>query len=128
MIKMTVSGSFDNTKRSLKRMTTEQLYSALGKYGQMGVDALRAATPVKTGATASAWRYGIRQDSKGIHIEWYNDRTVPGNYNVYIALLIQYGHGTGTGGYVAGVDYINPAMKPVFDTISRNAWKELSKV
>jgi hypothetical protein len=128
MIKMTVSGSFENTKRSLKEMSTKQLYSILGKYGQMGVDALRAATPVRTGATASAWRYAIVRSANGVTIEWHNDRTSPTNSHVYIALLIQYGHGTGTGGYVAGVDYINPAMKPVFDTISKNVWKEVSKL
>lgn len=98
--------------------------SALRHYGELGVQALRNSTPKKTGLTASSWYYTIKESSDGYTIEWKNRNA---NKGVLIAAILQYGHGTGTGGYVRGVDYINPAMKPVFQQIADDAWKEVIK-
>lgn len=94
----------------------------LRKYGDIGVKALQANTPKKTGTTSSSWYYTISENRDGFTIEWKN-RNI--NKGVPIAVILQYGHGTGTGGYVRGVDYINPAMKPVFQQIADDAWKEV---
>ena len=99
--------------------------NVLERYGQMGVDALSSATPVDSGVTASSWTFEIEQTSKGATISWLNSNV---NQNVVIALILQYGHGTGTGGYVEGRDYINPAMRPVFDKIAEQAWKEVTSI
>lgn len=96
----------------------------LRKYGEMGVRALQANTPKRTGLTAASWYYTISESSDGFTIEWKNRNS---NKGVLIAAILQYGHGTGTGGYVQGVDYINPAMKPVFQQIADDAWKEVTK-
>jgi hypothetical protein len=99
------------------------LYGDLGQYGQMGVNALAAATPKDTGETASSWTYRITKSGSGVTIAWYNTNV---NGNAVIALLLQYGHGTGTGGYVVGRDYINPATRPVFDQIAEAVWKKVT--
>ena len=98
--------------------------AALRKYGELGVQALQRATPKKTGTTAASWYYTISENKDGFTIEWKNRNS---NKGVLIAAILQYGHGTGTGGYVRGVDYINPAMKPVFQQIADDAWKEVIK-
>ncbi len=89
----------------------------------MGVDALSRATPVETSLTASSWNYLVSKDSRGSGISWNNTNMTAGGTPV--AILIQYGHGTGTGGYVAGIDFINPAMSPIFDKIVDDLWKEV---
>ena len=98
--------------------------SLLNKYGELGVQALSRNTPKKTGLTASSWYYTISTNKDGFTIEWKNRNS---NKGVVIAAILQYGHGTGTGGYVRGVDYINPAMRPVFQQIADDAWKEVIK-
>jgi hypothetical protein len=95
----------------------------LDKYGKAGVAALARATPVDTGLTADSWKYTIVRTRGRPGIEWYNTNVVNGTS---VAILIQYGHGTGTGGYVRGKDYINPAMRPVFDQIVSQFFKEVS--
>jgi len=97
--------------------------SELRRYAQEGVDALSRATPVDSGETAASWYYEIRRTPGSIKIEWKNSNIVNG---VPIAIILQYGHATGNGGYVQGRDYINPAIQPVFDRISESIWKELS--
>ena len=97
--------------------------TSLDKYGQAGVAALASATPTDTGKTASSWRYEIISTGSGFKIDFLNSNI---NENVNIALILQYGHGTGTGGYVAGRDYINPAIQPVFDKLADEAWKEVT--
>lgn len=124
MIGVTHSGSFKNTEKFLKRMSRRQQFPSLDTYGQRGVDALSNATPKDTRETSKRWRYVVEQDHKGITIAWYNDNEVN---NVPIAILIQYGHATGTGGYVQGRDFINPAMQPVFDQIADELWKKVIK-
>lgn len=97
----------------------------LEEYGRMGVDALADATPVRSGLTAGSWSYKITQTPNKIIIDWENSNR---NNNIPIALLIQYGHGTGTGGYVTGIDYINPVMEPIFKGIVDDIWKEVAKL
>lgn len=98
--------------------------SSLRKYGELGVKALEDNTPRETGLTATSWYYDIIENNDGFTIEWKNSNV---NDGVLIAAILQYGHGTGTGGYVQGVDYINPAMKPVFQQIVDDAWKEVTR-
>lgn len=125
MITITQKGSFKNTERYLSRLKTAQLYAVLSKYGSLGVTALSNATPVESGETAASWRYTIQQRPGYYSIRWHNDHNHQG---VPIAVLLQYGHGTGTGGYVQGRDYINPAIRPIFDSMANEAWKEVTKI
>lgn len=94
----------------------------LDRYGKAGVDALASATPVDTGKTAASWSYSISDNGKYYKITWSNSNV---NNGSLIAILIQYGHGTRNGGYVQGTDYINPAIRPIFDKIAEAAWREV---
>lgn len=116
-------GDFRKTKSFLKRATEARFLKDLDKYGREGVAALSAATPSESGKTASSWYYEIVRDKGSFSIRWDNSNV---NNGVKIAVIIQYGHGTGTGGYVAGRDYINPAIRPIFDKIAENVWKEVT--
>lgn len=97
----------------------------LEKYGEIGVQALRAATPIDSGVTAASWSYEVESTGNGYTLSWYNSHM---NQGVNIAILIQYGHGTGWGGYVPGTDYINPALRPIFDQIGNDIWREVTAV
>lgn len=120
-ISATSSGSWDDTENWLKKMSQgPSIFSQLEHFGQAGVAALRAATPVESGETAEAWFYEIIQDGKSWSIVWGNNHVEDGRQ---IAVLLQYGHGTRTGGYVAGQDYINPALRPIFDQAVAEGWK-----
>lgn len=123
MVSFVQKGSWKNTESMLKNATGKNYRSILEKYARQGVSALAAATPKDTGLTAASWSYEIVVDSKGLSIEWHNNHVEKGYAN--IALLLQYGHGTRTGGYVQGRDYINPAIKPIFDKMAHDAWKEV---
>lgn len=121
-LKITSRGSFKNTERFLKRMSKDDIYATLETYAQIGQSALESATPVDSGETARSWSYSIVVSRKGRKITWYNSHmagTVP------VAILIQYGHATGTGGYVQGRDFINPAIRPIFDQMAESVWKEV---
>ena len=96
--------------------------SILDKYGQKGVDALASATPRESGETANSWSYEITGGDGNYAIQWNNSHV---NKGVNIAIILQYGHGTGTGGYVVGRDYINPAVQPIFDEMAETIWKEV---
>ena len=122
LIRITSKGDFNNTFRFLKKMSNFKVNKILEKYGAMGVSALAAATPVDSGLTANSWGYEISVEKEGATIHWTNTNQ---NNGVYIAVILQYGHGTGTGGYVQGRDYINPAIRPVFDKIAEEAWMEV---
>ena len=115
-----VSGGFTKTERFLNRMKRREYLNVLDEFGRDGVQALRNATPVDSGATAEAWDYEIKRTRNYTEIVWTNSNI---NDGVPIAVILQYGHGTGTGGYVQGRDYINPAIRPVFDKIAKKAWK-----
>lgn len=124
MITLTQHGDFKKTRSFFQRIKEWTKTSDLDKYGQAGVEALKLNTPKDTGATADAWTYKIEHKDGQVSIVWSNKNA---NDGVLIAILLQYGHGTGTGGYVQGIDYINPAMKPVFQKIADDAWKEVTK-
>lgn len=111
-ITIKTSGSFKKTIDSLKKLESGDIYRSLDSYGQAGVDALSRATPIDTSETARSWTYKVVQTKRGASIVWMNSHIDKG---VSIALILQYGHGTGTGGYVQGRDYINPTMQPAFD-------------
>lgn len=123
MLGFTSSGSFDKTEAWLRKLAEGDIYAQLERYGQQGVDALSAATPVDTGNTAGSWYYEIIKDATSWSIVWGNSNVVDGRP---IAVLLQYGHGTGDGGYVEGRDYINPALAPIFDRIATEAWKAVT--
>ncbi len=126
MIGITSKGDFKKTTKFLERINSNvslsDIYSDFDSYGRIGVDALSDATPVDTGLTANSWRYRVIKDRARPGIEWYNTNTVNGTP---IAILIQYGYATGSGGYVQGRDYINPAMRPIFDMIAADVWKKV---
>jgi hypothetical protein len=122
-IGLTSSGDYAQTREFLKKMLKGDIFSDLDRYGHMGVEALASATPVDTGLTASSWTYRVISDSRGPGIEWYN--TDIDSQGQPIAILIQYGHGTGTGGYVQGRDFINPAIRPIFDAIADDVWEKV---
>ena len=121
MISLTSKGDFRKTEKFMKNARTKKLMSILKQYGEEGVAALMVATPLDTGRTASSWRYEIKVENDCIRLVFHNDNIQNG---VPIAIILQYGHGTGTGGWVEGRDYINPAIQPVFDKIAKSAWKE----
>lgn len=121
---MVVSGGWEKTKQFLEKCESKDYMRDLERYAQQGVSALQSATPVRTGATAAAWRYEIEDNGSTTSIWWVNDNTT--SQGDPIAILLQYGHGTGTGGYVQGQDYINPAMQPVFDQIEEGVWRVMT--
>ena len=115
-------GNFKKTRKFLKRCSNLQLNDLLDQYGKEGVEALARATPKDTGKTAASWSYAVHKSAGRITITWSNSNIVDG---VPIAVILQYGHGTRNGGYVEGVDYINPAMRPIFERIAQRAWGEV---
>jgi len=119
-------GDYSKTLSWLKSIKFDRLMKKLEQYGEEGVEALSNATPRRTGVTAESWGYKIEQTPTSIKITWTNSNLAQGS--IPIALLIQYGHGTRTGGYVQGIDYINPALEPIFEDIANNVWKELTKL
>lgn len=123
-LEFTVSGSFSKTELFLTRLSRGDLFRTLDTYAQRGVEALAAATPVDTGRTAASWSYEIHANAAGAVIVWTN--TDVDEAGTPIAIMLQYGHGTGTGGYVQGRDYINPAIQPIFDEISNAVWREVT--
>jgi hypothetical protein len=124
MISFTLSGSTDNTRKFLEKMQAGDLYSGLERLAQLGVGALQANTPMETGLTASDWGYEIEIKNGKTTIYWTNTHTEDG---VNVAIILQYGHGTGTGGYVSGRDYINPAIQPIFDDIANEVWGRVTR-
>lgn len=122
MITFEQKGTFDKTDQFFKFIAKKQLMSGLEKYAQRGVEALSSATPLDSGKTADLWDYEIVKEKGVVSIYWTNSNV---NDGVNIAVILQYGHGTRTGGWVEGSDYINPAIRPIFDEIADAAWKEL---
>ena len=125
MISFRQKGDFSKLTRFLEKAKEAVKLGDLDKYGREGVAALASATPVDTGLTASSWRYEIQHGNDSVSIAFYNDNIQNG---VPIAIILQYGHGTRNGGYVQGRDYINPAIKPIFDKITEDAWKEVTRL
>lgn len=125
MISFRQKGDFSKLTRYLERVKEAVHRGDLDRYGREGVAALASATPMESGLTAKAWRYEITNKSDSITIAFYNSNIQNG---VPIAIILQYGHGTRNGGWVQGRDYINPAIRPVFDSIVENAWREVTKL
>ena len=123
MIKMTQHGSFRNAERFFdnSKDLSRRLRTAFERYGAQGVEALRSATPIDSGLTADSWSYTIENWGIG-----FNNSNIQNGYSV--ALLLQYGHGTRNGAYVEGIDFINPALKPIFDLIARECWREVQNL
>lgn len=117
-------GDFSKTMRFLKKSTEKDILPILRDAGERGVEALREATPKLTSLAAVSWGYTI-DGKNGDYTITFHNYDIEGGYNV--AILIQYGHGTGTGGYVAGRDFINPALQPIFDNLANNVWKEINR-
>lgn len=122
MVIVKQKGDFSKTEKFLADTVKKLYYRNLQKYAEQGVAALASATPIDSGETANSWGYEIRQTKNSVSIYWTNSNV---NKGVPIAVIIQYGHGTRNGGYVQGRDYINPAMRPIFDKIAESVWKEV---
>lgn len=118
-------GNLNRSSHFLEGLKRIAIRAILDKYGREGVSALAEATPVDTGVTSRSWDYEIAVDSNGYSLSWTNSNV---NNGVSIAILLQYGHGTGSGGYVQGRDYINPAVAPIIDQIAERIGKEVSRL
>lgn len=122
-IEVIAGGGFTHITQFLNRMQEESMFDRiLARYAEMGVQALSAATPIDTGETASSWDYELVRKPGAVTIYWTNSHI---EHGVSVALILQYGHGTGTGGYVEGIDYINPALKSTFDAMIDAIWEEV---
>jgi len=124
MISISTKGDGNVTRKFLERLKKQDMFTQLDTYGREGVQILRSATPVESRLTADSWEYRVIRSHRWPGIEWYNTNPA-GNSDVSVAVLIQYGHATGGGGYVHGRDYINPAMRPFFDRVSDEVWKKV---
>jgi hypothetical protein len=125
MIGFKLKGDFRKTRKHLLELREGKYLNILKNYGQKGVDALSAATPVDTGLTANSWYYKIEMGTTVSKIVFCNSNVQNG---IPIAIILQTGHGTRNGGWVEGRDYINPAIQPVFDEIAKGVWKEVTKL
>lgn len=123
MITFKHSGNFNNTERFFSKAGKLQLKDILSRYGNIGISALASATPIDSGVTAGSWGYRVSVTRKGLRIIWTNSSI---NDGVPIVILLQYGHATRGGSYVQGRDFINPAIRPIFDQIAENLWKEVT--
>lgn len=124
MIKITHKGNFKKTERFFQGVIKREYVKLFNQIGEAGVKALQEATPKDTGTTAASWTYSIEDTKSGLSISWNNSNR---NDGANVAILIQMGHGTGSGAYVKGVDYINPALKPVFDAFANKVWTEVTR-
>jgi hypothetical protein len=125
LLKITYKGDFNRTEKFFKGVLDRKYALILEKYAQQGVAALASATPVDSGKTSESWGYKIRTYPGGMSISWTNSNVVDG---VPIAIILQYGHATRNGGYVQGRDYINPAIRPIFDKITSDVWEEVTRL
>lgn len=123
VIRFVQSGSLDKTEKFLKGVQKLDVAKIVQRQAELGVEALAAATPKDTGRTAESWRATVSQNGGGVSITWHNTDIENG---FPVAVMLQYGHGTGTGGYVHGRDFINPAIRPIFDKIAEEVWKAVT--
>lgn len=124
MIQLTQKGDFGGIEAFLKRPVKPTLKKYLEKYAKAGLDALKAATPKDTGLTSESWYYEIVCEKDRSEIRYCNSNIQNG---VPIAVILQNGHATGNGGWVQGINYIDPAIRPIFEKIAKEAWEEVSK-
>lgn len=125
MLVIRSKGSFKHTYKFLQSFSRFKIEKIFQRYGEKGVEALRNATPIDSGNTALSWSYNIEINKNSATIVWSNSNI---NKGANIAILLQYGHATGTGGYVEGQDYINPALKPIFKEIADDLWQEVTNL
>lgn len=123
MISFSSKGNFSKTTKFLNKLLKQDYLNVLDKYGQKGVEALRRATPKDSGLTADSWDYEITKKGSDVRIHFVNSNIQNG---ANVAILLQYGHATKSGGFVQGVDYINPALQPIFEKLADEAWKEVN--
>ena len=123
MISFDVSGDFRTTEDLLRKLSKLDVLELMRSFGEEGVAALSSATPTDTGLAAGSWSYDVQVSGGVYSISWTNT-DVESDFPV--ALMLQYGYATGTGGYVQGRDYINPAMRPIFDRIANRVWKAVT--
>lgn len=123
MIKVRHRGNFNNLERFFNNVKGRHYLNILEKYGELGVEALKSSTPVDSGKTADSWTFEITRGKDSTSIGFLNTNV---NDGVNIALILRYGHGTRTGGFVSGRDYISPAIQPVFDELAEAMWKEVT--
>jgi len=124
MIEVTSTGDFKKTEAFLLAMKRGEVYDILEQYGRQGQDALASATPIDSGITRESWKYEVVRKKGTYQIIWRNTNVESG---IPVAILIQYGHATGTGGWVEGRDYINPAIQPLFDKIANEVWERVKR-
>lgn len=124
MIKIKQKGDFKKSEKFFKWVVKREYIKFFNEVGEAGVKALQEATPKRTGKTADSWDYKVLETKQGLSITWTNSNV---NDGANVAILIQLGHGTSTGAYVKGVDYINPALKPVFEAFAKNVWWEVTR-
>lgn len=123
MISIGTSGSFDKTRKYLQKLARGDFYEGLDKFARAGANALGAASPIDSGLSASSWDFRIERSGASLTISWFNTDVEEG---FPVAIMLQYGYATGTGGYVQGRDYINPAMRPIFDQIEAQVRKAVT--
>ena len=124
LIKINHKGSFNLTEQFFSRMLKKNYLNILSKYGEIGVNALKANTPSDSGKTAESWGFGIAEEEGQIRLYWTNSNE---NQGVNIAILIIYGHAAQNGSYVEGNDFVTPTMKPIFNQLSKEIWEEVTK-
>ena len=125
MLVVKQKGDFSKVNSYFQKLLSIPKLSILDNYGRLGVSRLSAATPVDTGKTANSWSYGVERTKEGASLIFYNSHI---NLGANVAVLIQYGHGTKQGAWVEGIDYINPALRPIFEEIAKDIWKEVTNV
>ena len=123
MFDLNTKGTFSKIEQSLNRMSNVPFRAILEAQGKIGADALASATPIESGLASVSWGYEIDQNGSGFTIAWTNTNVETG---FPVAVMLQYGYSTGTGGYVQGRDYINPAIRPIFDKIAEDLWKAVT--
>ena len=123
MIKIKQKGDFKKSEKFFKWVVKQKYLKFFNQVGEKGVEALKKATPKRTGKTSESWSYKVKDTKEGLSIIWTNSNV---NKGANVAILIQFGHGTSTGAYVQGIDYINPALKPVFDAFAKDVWWEVT--
>ena len=124
MIRFESKGDFSRSIKWLQKLQRAEFYKRVNAIAAQGTSALASATPVDSSKTAQSWSHEVKITRTSCRVEWHNSNV---NQGVPIAIILQYGHGTGTGGYVAGRDYINPAIRPIFDKIAEDVWKEVTR-
>ena len=122
IVSVTQKGNFKKSERFLRKVVGLHFENKLKHYGELGVQALKAATPKDTGTTAESWNYEIVYEDGRTVLYWRNENLSEG---IPVVIILQYGHVTRNGGFVEGIDFINPALKPLFERMAKEAWKEV---